>query len=187
MSASTFFWGGIYSARIIAGIARYTNLKGVLRMFVTITRILIILVSWCSLLLVPKKSFFKFLPVTLFSTIFLLVETFLSLKFKWWKVKGGIHGMINSAFTFIFGPYFVGNILIFHFTYKKFWLYAIINAIMDILLAIPLNNFFEKHGFYKLKKVNKVFLFVSAYLYAMCNYGFQKILDKNTMIEGKKG
>ncbi|KAB7672053.1 hypothetical protein F9279_03770 [Bacillus sp. B1-b2] len=156
-------------------------------MFITITRIFIIIVSWCSILLIPKKSFFRFLPVTLFSTIFLLVETFLSLKFKWWKVKGGIHGMINNAFTFIFGPYFVGNILIFHFTYKKFWLYAAINAIMDILLAVPLNNFFEKHGFYKLKKANRAFLFASAYLYAMCNYGFQKLLDKNAKIEGKKG
>lgn len=144
-----------------------------------IIRILILSVSWASIFFIPKKSFFKFLPVTLFSTIFLLVETLLSVKFNWWKVKGGVHGRINSAFTFIFGPYFVGNIIIFHYTYKKFWLYALLNGITDLLLAYPLNHFFEKLGFYKLKKVNQTFLFLSAYLYAMLNYGFQKILDKN--------
>ncbi|CAI9391663.1 hypothetical protein ACTQ5K_03025 [Niallia sp. Sow4_A1] len=148
-------------------------------MFVLLTRILIVFISWCGFFVIPKKSIFKFLPVTLFSTIFLLVETLLSMEFKWWKVKGGIKGKINNAFTFIFGPYFVGNIIIFHFTYKKFWLYALLNGIMDYLLAYPLNSFFEKHNFYKLKKVNSLFLFLSAYLYAMLNYGFQKIIDKN--------
>jgi len=148
-------------------------------------KLLMMLLPWVTVFFIPKKSFYQFLPVTLFSTIFLLIEGLFSIEYRWWKVKSGIPGMIHNALSFILGPYFIGNILIFHFTYKKFWLYALINLIMDLLIAYPLNYFFQKQGFYKLKNAKPSFLFITSYIYSLINYGFQKLLEKNIYREQK--
>ncbi|MEH7236773.1 hypothetical protein [Bacillus sp. JJ1562] len=148
-------------------------------MFLSAIRIGMILVSWTTVLFLPKKSFFKFLPVTLFSTTVLLTEYLLGIPHKWWKAKGGIKTIANNGLTFIFGPYFIGNMWIFHLTYKKFWLYSLINLVLDYILAFPLNAYFEKINLYKLKKIRPIHLFLLSLTYSFLNYGFQLFIDRN--------
>ena len=83
-------------------------------------RIGLILISWTTVIFLPKKIFFKYLPVTLFSSIIILIEYLLGGPCNWWKAKGGIKAVANNGLTFTFGPYFVGNLWIFHLTYGKF-------------------------------------------------------------------
>lgn len=147
-------------------------------MMVSIIRISLVVISWLTAIFLPKKSFIKFLPVTFFSACILLVENVLGTSYKWWKVKGGAKASANNALTFIFGPFFVGNIWIFHLTYRKFWLYTLINFLMDITLAYPLNFLFDKYGLYKLKKFKPIHLFLTAFSYSFLNYGFQRLMDK---------
>ncbi|WP_246483914.1 hypothetical protein [Heyndrickxia vini] len=146
-------------------------------MLVSIIRISLVAASWISAIFLPKKSFIKFLPVTFFSACILLVENLLGTSRKWWKVKGGAKASANNALTFIFGPFFVGNIWIFHLTYRKFWLYTLINLLMDMTLAFPLNCLFDKCGLYKLKKFKPIHLFLTAFSYSFLNYGFQRLMD----------
>jgi hypothetical protein len=136
------------------------------------------LISWISILFLPGRSFKKYVPVTLFSAVVLITETFLSERLGWWKVKGGRKYRWIDALTFIFGPFFAANIWIFHLANKKFLLYTISNFIMDLIFAFPLNALFQKAGFYKLKKFNSALLFMTAYGLSFLNYGFQKILEK---------
>lgn len=126
----------------------------------------------------PKQSFKKYLPVTLFCSCILLIEALLNPVFNWWKVKGGTKYMIFDALAFIFGPFFTINLWIFHFTYGKFSLYALCNLIMDLVFAYPLNAFFQKIGHYKLKKFTSTTLFLISYSLALLNYGFQKFIEK---------
>lgn len=146
-------------------------------------RIGMILISWGTVFFLPKKSFFKYLPVTLFSSIIILTEYLLGAPRNWWKAKGGIKTVANNGLTFTFGPYFIGNIWIFHLTYGKFWLYTLLNLIFDYILAYPLNAFFEKINLYKLKKIKPIHLFLLSLGYSFVNYGFQLILDKNQPTE----
>lgn len=127
----------------------------------------------------PKKSFKRFLPVTLFCSCLLLIQTLLNPIFNWWKVKGGTKYMIFDALAFIFGPFFTINLWVFHFTYGKFSLYALSNLIMDIIFAFPLNAFFQKIGHYKLKKFNSKIIFLIFYSFSLLNYAFQKFFEKN--------
>ncbi|MGG0737069.1 hypothetical protein [Niallia taxi] len=145
----------------------------------------LILLSWSTIFLLPKKSFSKFLPVTIFSTVVLLVEDMIGRTYKLWKVKGGKRGATNNALTFIFGPFFVANLWTFHFTYGRFWVYTIFNLLFDLVFAYPLHYFLDKLGLYKLKKVKPIFLFYTAFAYSMLNYGFQMFLDKNFIIKEK--
>jgi len=127
----------------------------------------------------PKKSFKRFLPVTLFCSCLLLIQTLLNPIFNWWKVKGGTKYMIFDALAFIFGPFFTINMWVFHFTYGKFSLYALSNLIMDLIFAFPLNAFFQKIGHYKLKKFNSKIIFLIFYSFSLLNYAFQKFFEKN--------
>lgn len=148
-------------------------------MLLVLIRIGMILISWVTIFFLPKKSFFKYLPVAFFSSSILLTEYLWGISHKWWKVKGGIKTITNNGLTFIFGPYFIGNLWIFHLTYRKFWLYTLINLFLDYTLAFPLNAFFEKVNLYKLKKIKPIHLFLLSLGYSFVNYGFQLVLDKN--------
>jgi len=150
--------------------------KKLLSLFI---RVALVILSWSTLFFLPKKSFFKFIPVSLFSTSILLVESLLGLSYKWWKVKGGAKAFVKCALAFVFGPFIVGNLWIFHLTYGKFWLYTCLNLFMDFLLAYPLNKLFQALQIYKLKKFKSIHLFLTAFPYSLLNYGFQLILDKN--------
>jgi len=86
--------------------------------------------------------------------------------------------MVFDALAFIFGPFFTINLWVFHLTYGKFSLYAIINLIMDLVFAYPLNKLFQKMGHYKLIKFNSTILFLISYSLAMLNFAFQKLIEK---------
>ncbi len=136
-------------------------------------------VLWAIVIIfLPKQSFKKYFPVTLFCSCILLIQTLLNLHFKWWKVKGGTKYMIFDALAFILGPFFTMNLWVFHFTYGKFSLYALCNLIMDLVFAYPLNAFFQKIGHYKLKKFNSTIIFLISYSLSLLNYGFQKFIEK---------
>lgn len=144
-------------------------------MIITFFRIANAIVLWASVIFfLPKQSFKKYLPVTLFCSCMLLIQTLLNLKFKWWKVKGGTNYMIFDALAFIFGPFFVLNLWVFHLTYKKFPLYVCSNFILDLVFAYPLSTMFQKIGHYKLKRFNSSILFLISFTYSFLNYGFQK-------------
>ncbi|PAE37165.1 hypothetical protein CHI06_20810 [Bacillus sp. 7884-1] len=126
----------------------------------------------------PKQSFKRYLPVTLFCSCLLLIESLLNLIFKWWEVKGGNKYMIFDTLAFIFGPFFTINLWVFHFTYGKFSLYALSNLIIDLLFAYPFSAFFQKIGHYQLKKFNSTILFIISFSLSLLNYGFQKLIKK---------
>lgn len=152
---------------------------GVIILITNIFRIATPIVMWgIVLLFLPKQSLKRYLPVSLFCSCLLLIETLLSIIFEWWKVKGGTKNLVFDALTFIFGLFFTTNLWIFHFTYGKFLLYALCNLLMDLIFAYPLNILFQKIGHYKLKKFNSTTLFITSYALALLNYGFQTFMEK---------
>ena len=74
-------------------------LKNLIRIFLTASSIL---AAWY----LPKKSFVKYLPVTLFSSSILLSEMFYLTIHKLWKAKGGAGVMTCNTSVLIVGPYF---------------------------------------------------------------------------------
>ena len=135
-------------------------------------RIGLILLSWTSVIFLPKKLFFKYLAVTLFSSIIILIEYLLGGPRNWWKAKGGIKAVANTGLIFIFGPYFVGNLWIFHLTFGPFCLSSIFILLADFLLAYPLNTFFELLNLYKLPRIGPLHLFFLSLVYSFAKLWF---------------
>jgi len=150
-----------------------------IKLIASVFRIVNAIFLWAIVIkFLPKQSFSRYLPVTLFCSCLLLIQTLLNPIFNWWKVKGGTKYMVFDALAFIFGPFFTINLWVFHFTYGKFSLYALCNFIMDVIFAYVFSPIFQKIGHYKLKKFNSTTLFCISFSLALLNYGFQKLMEK---------
>lgn len=140
----------------------------------------LILIPWMSLFFMRKQDFKRFLPVGTFISLLIAIETDLSNKFGLWKIKGNERDRFLTDFTFILGPFFIGTLWIFRFTFRRFWLFLFSNIVMDYLLAYPLTTMFEKLGIYKLKKLKRFYLFLLSVSYAIVLYGYQLYLEKDS-------
>jgi hypothetical protein len=142
-------------------------------MLVAIIRIGLFLLPWFTVFLIPKNEFKKYTPVAIFASLLVLTESVLATPFNWWKVKGGSLNKAINDFTFIFGPFFVGTIWIFRFTFGKFRLYLLTNIIMDWFLAYPVNWFSQKLNLYKLVNFKPKHTFFTSICFAIAIYVYQ--------------
>jgi hypothetical protein len=145
----------------------------VLILLSVLLRIGLIIISWSTFFLIPKKVFKMYTPVATFASLLVIIQSILSVPFKWWTVKGGLFTKVFNDLSFIFGPFFIGTIWIFHFTFGKFGLYALINILMDAFLAYPVNWVFEKLKVYKLVNFKPRHIFFTSISYALVIYAYQ--------------
>lgn len=138
-----------------------------------IFRLSMLLISWSTLLLYPKRAFKQFLPVTLFVTALVSILLILSHPYKLWKVSGGIGTRIFNDLSFTLGPFFVTNLWVFRLAYGNLWQYLGINLVLDFLLAFPVTKLFRKMDIYQLKELKPPYFFSIIYSFAMLAYGFQ--------------
>ncbi|GAA0319079.1 hypothetical protein GCM10008967_07000 [Bacillus carboniphilus] len=147
-------------------------------MIPTLIRIGLVLVSGASLFFLPKKSFYKYLPVTIFTTLLCLGVCALSIPYKFWIVKGNKTTTIFTDLCYVFGSFFAGTLWIFHLTFEKFKRYVALNFIMNMLLAFPLNYVFEKLKVYKLVNFKSKHIFFTYFSFSFIIYGFQLLIEK---------
>ncbi len=139
----------------------------------TLIRWGLLILSWFSMLFLPKEKIKKYLPVTTFSTLLVVALSILNIPFKWWKVEGGLLNKVFNDFSFIFGPYFCGTIWIFHLTFGKFTKYFLTNLIMDAALSFPLGTLLQKLKVFKLVEFKPKHIFYTTFSYALALYAFQ--------------
>ncbi|WP_066303522.1 hypothetical protein [Bacillus sp. FJAT-29814] len=147
-------------------------------MFVSFIRFGLFLIPWLSVFFIPKNEFKKYMPVATFGSLLALVQSILSVPFKWWTVKGGLLNKAFNDFGFIFGPFFIGTIWIFKLTYGKPWLYSLANLLMDVFLAFPANWLFQKLKVYKLVNFKPKHIFYTSICFALVIYGYQSFITR---------
>lgn len=155
------------------------NSEGLNSMLKSVIRIILVLCSIVAAWQLPKKSFIKYLPVTLFSSAVVMIEIFYFTVHKLWKVKGGPAAMMCHVLVLIAGPYFFANLWAFHLSKGKFFLYSLINIVADYIYAFPILAFFRKINFFKIK-VSQTMFFALLVTNAFINYAFQKFYEKIT-------
>ncbi|MEH7119994.1 hypothetical protein V7128_21595 [Neobacillus vireti] len=148
-------------------------------MLSAIIRTVLFLIPWLTSYFIPRNVFKKYTPVATFATLLVIIESMLSIPFKWWTVKGGLLSKVINDLSFILGPFFVGTIWIFHFTFGKFWMYLLTNTLMDLFLAYPVNWSLQKLKVYKLVNFKPKHIFFTAICFALVIYGFQLFVTRN--------
>ena len=142
-------------------------------MLTNIFRLGLLVLSWCSLLLYPKRSFKRYLPVTVFVTILVSILLLFSMPLKLWRVAGGHGSKIFNDLTFTLGPFFAANLWVFKLAYGNLWQYLGINFVIDFILAFPISSLFKKMNIYKLERLQPLSFFSIIFTFAILGYGFQ--------------
>ncbi|TDL80316.1 hypothetical protein [Peribacillus frigoritolerans] len=141
-------------------------------------RILLLILSWGSLLFLKPASAKRFSQAAILVSLLLTVESMIAIPYKLWTIKGGLKRRLWGDLSFIFGPFFAGTLWIFQLTFGKFWKYILVNIVVDFLMAYPFTFLFEKAGLYRLKRLSKHRLFSLSLVFAAVIYGYQIFLEK---------
>ncbi|MCH6268014.1 MULTISPECIES: hypothetical protein [Neobacillus] len=138
-------------------------------------RILHLILPWFSIAFLPRKSLRQFFPVSIVASLFVTVLCLLAIPYKWWTVKGGWKGKLLNDSSFILGPFFVGTLWIFHFTFGKFKRYMLVNLIMDVLFSFPLSFLYQKLKLFTLVNFKPKHIFLSFISFSLIIYGFERL------------
>ena len=141
-------------------------------------RLGLFLTSWVSLIFLPKRSFRKYLPVSVFTSVLVLIVCALSISYKFWVVKGSKTTRVLNDLSFVYGSFFAGTMWIFHLTFGKFKQYVALNLFMNVLLSYPLSYIFQKLKVYKLVNFKSKHIFLTYFGFSFIIYGFQLLLNK---------
>ncbi|WP_257009770.1 hypothetical protein [Evansella halocellulosilytica] len=145
----------------------------------TFTRIAMLVISWISIIYLPKNSFKKYLPVANFAASLILITSLISVPLKLWVVEnGGMKEKLSTDLSIILGPFFIGTLWIFHFTFGKFRLYVLLNVVMNFLLAYPICTILQKLKLFKLINFRPIYIFITYLIYSIFLYGYQLFLEK---------
>lgn len=141
-----------------------------------VIRIIMLLSPWISIVFLPRKATRRYLPVSLFASFLVIGMCALAVPYKWWIVKGGWKIKVLNDGSFIFGPFLIGTLWIFHFTYGNFKRYFVVNLLMDFLFSYPLSFLFQKVKLFTLVNFKPKHIFFSFISFSFVIYGFEMLL-----------
>ena len=144
-----------------------------------VIRILQLFLPWISLVFMPKKSMRTYFPASLFASSLVIGMCSLAIPYKWWSVKGGQKGKTLNDSSFIFSPFLVGILWIFHFTFGRFKRFFFVNLLMDSLFAFPLSYLYQKLDLFKLVNFKPKHIFFSFISFCLTIYGYQALTNKD--------
>ncbi|APH05704.1 hypothetical protein [Bacillus weihaiensis] len=139
---------------------------------------LLMIIPWLTIPLLGKKSFIRFLPASIFITTVVKLEDMLAEKRRWWWFYEKIHPKIGGNTPFIVGPFFIGSMWILKFTYGKFYIYLLINTILDSLFTYVLTNSLQRLGIASLVRLTRVQLSGLFFIKSLLLYGFQYMQER---------
>ncbi|MFD2706336.1 hypothetical protein [Salibacterium lacus] len=132
-----------------------------------------LIIPWFALIPINKTDVKKFFPGAMFGALVLTLVFQIADTFKWWEIEENIILLTNIT-PFVYGLFFVGTIIILHFTYHHFLLYLFTNLIIDAFLSFGIGRWYEHFGIYKLVNINSIGVYLLTTGVAILIYGFQK-------------
>ncbi|WP_088105818.1 hypothetical protein [Halalkalibacter urbisdiaboli] len=132
--------------------------------------ILMTISPWLTVPFLGVNTLRRFLPASLFMSLYLIAEGRFAEKKKWWWFPFNIKPNVLGEMPLIIGPFLVGSLWILKYFYGKFNLYLLINIIVDSLFTYIGINWFKKIGYASLVRLTKfqlsfVFLIKTFILY----------------------
>ncbi|WP_280771749.1 hypothetical protein [Salipaludibacillus daqingensis] len=94
---------------------------------------LLLILPWASLFFLKMDTVRRYMPVALFMTVIHTLSYQAAYHYGWWnEANSSLFGWDKVVpVPWVYGPYLVIVIWIFHFTFGKFWMYLIVNILLD--------------------------------------------------------
>ncbi|TMU84540.1 hypothetical protein FGG79_16805 [Bacillus sp. BHET2] len=140
--------------------------------------VLMAVLPWLTIPLIGAKTFKRYLPGSMFISIFLLAEGRFAEKKKWWWFHYSVKPNVLGEIPLIIGPFFVGTLWILKYTFGNFNVYVVINLIVDSIFIYMGLNWFKKIGYATLVRLTKYQLSIVFLVKSFVLYGFQLLYEK---------
>ncbi|WP_078434704.1 hypothetical protein [Metabacillus halosaccharovorans] len=140
--------------------------------------LIMMILPWFTIPLMDRRTFKRFLPASIFISLVVRLESYLAESRRWWWIYEKLHPRLRGETPVLWGPFIVGSLWILRFTYGKFYLYMLLNLIIDAFFSYPLLNFFQKLGFGSLVRLSRVKLLLIFMFKAVLLYGFQFVKEE---------
>ncbi|WP_100407462.1 hypothetical protein [Bacillus solitudinis] len=139
---------------------------------------LMTILPWLTVPFLGVKVLRRFLPASIFISLYLIAEGRFAEKKKWWWFPINVKPNMLGELPLIIGPFLVGALWILKFTYGKFNLYLLINIIVDSLFTYLGMDLFKKIGYATLVRLSKFQLSIVFLIKTFLLYGFQVIYER---------
>ncbi|MDT8862851.1 hypothetical protein N0O92_22005 [Alkalihalobacillus sp. MEB130] len=134
---------------------------------------------WLTMPFIGKQDIRRFYPGAIAMSIYLLIEAYVAENRKWWIFREKLHPKVWGIVPLIFGPFFVGSIWIFKFTYGRFFRYLFVNLLIDAFFTYIQVPWFTQIKYLSLKKLKKFELSILFLVKSILMYGFQYFYEKS--------
>ncbi|MDQ0233326.1 hypothetical protein [Metabacillus malikii] len=148
---------------------------------------MVCILSWSTVYLLPKKSLKRFFPVTVVAGLFTVLNVLIGTHYHFWDETGISKKRMWNHLALVLGPFAVGNIWIFHFSYGRFGLYILINLLNNLLYALGIIPLLEKANYLRYVKFTGFHHIILTMFESLLLYGYQKLFDKPSAMFMKRG
>ncbi|MFS0638214.1 hypothetical protein AB1K84_20105 [Mesobacillus foraminis] len=140
------------------------------------------ILSWSTVYLLPKKSLKRYLPVTVLAGLFTVTNVLIGTHYNFWEERGISRKRMWNHLALVLGPFAVGNLWIFHFSYGRFGFYLLINLINNLQYVFGLKRLIEKANYVNYIKFTGLHHLILTMFESLLLYGYQKFLDNSSSI-----
>ncbi len=117
--------------------------------------IIMVLLSWSSLLFLGRRDFKKYLPAGIFISIVTMITDKIANKRKWWCFQESIHPNISGENTWTWGLFFPATLWILKLSYGNLRSYITYNLVLHMSFVYLLLTFLKKIKVVSLVKLSK--------------------------------
>jgi hypothetical protein len=137
-------------------------------------------IPWLSLIYLKKSSIKRFMPVAILASLMVTIVFEIAYVSKWWIVIEKITPWDNiTSVPLVYGPFLIGTIWIFHFTFSKsFWVYILTNLLIDCVYTFVIFNVLIYMGIYKLINMSHFGILILMISIAVVIYAYQRWQDR---------
>lgn len=144
----------------------------------------LLILPWFLLLFFDKQRIKRFFPVLLLSIVLNSLVYQLAQKLDWFTVTKNLPFLTNISPS-VYGMFAVGTLLIFYFTFGRFWLYFIVNLLFDLLQSFVVTPFYGKLHLFKRQDMNGFESVLIMTVMSLIMYSYQRWQD-SVMIKNDK-
>jgi hypothetical protein len=119
-----------------------------------------------------KENLKRFMATALLSVVMSLLIVQIGEVLDWWVFKEYAYPLRSPSYVYSLNP--ILTILIFRFTYRRFWLYLVVDAIANLVFAYPFIGYFlAKRGIVQYLKFGAIHVFIITTVIGVILYWYQ--------------
>lgn len=130
------------------------------------------ILPWLPMFFMKKENLKRFMPTALLSVVMSLLVVQIGEVLDWWVFKEYPYPLLSPSYVYSLNP--ILTILIFRFTYRRFWLYLIVDSIANLVFAYPyIGYFLTKRGIFQYLKFGGIHVFIITTVTGIILYWYQ--------------